>query len=89
MTCFRHRVDRVDRSLLRFAQQTFKISIFINRIVSYFRVFRQFGMDWSVYMVKPDRSYLKMTVAELLPLGFSPEMLQKATGRVHENSNHA
>ena len=35
----------------------------------------QFGTDWDVYMVRHDRSYMKLTVGELLPHGFAPSML--------------
>ncbi|XP_041672823.1 cytidine deaminase b [Cheilinus undulatus] len=36
---------------------------------------REFGSNWTVYLSKPDGSYLKMTVNELLPLSFGPEDL--------------
>lgn len=35
----------------------------------------EFGMDWDVYMTKPDGTFLKKTVGELLPYGFSPKSL--------------
>ncbi|XP_075951826.1 cytidine deaminase-like [Anarhichas minor] len=38
---------------------------------------REFGLDWDVYMSKPDGSYLKKTVEELLPFSFGPEALPK------------
>ncbi|XP_029989408.1 cytidine deaminase b [Sphaeramia orbicularis] len=36
---------------------------------------REFGPNWDVYLSKPDGSYLKMTVDELLPVSFGPEDL--------------
>ncbi|XP_031695616.1 cytidine deaminase-like [Anarrhichthys ocellatus] len=36
---------------------------------------REFGLHWDVYMSKPDGSYLKKTVEELLPVSFGPEEL--------------
>lgn len=36
---------------------------------------REFGPDWTVFLSKPDGSYLKMTVKELLPVSFGPEDL--------------
>ncbi|KAL7407308.1 hypothetical protein ABVT39_006635 [Epinephelus coioides] len=36
---------------------------------------REFGSNWDVYLSKPDGSYLKMTVDELLPVSFGPEEL--------------
>ncbi|CAK6955840.1 cytidine deaminase-like [Scomber scombrus] len=38
---------------------------------------REFGSDWEVYLSKPDGSYQKMTVSELLPVSFGPEDLSK------------
>lgn len=35
----------------------------------------QFGSDWDVYLSKPDGSYKRMTVDELLPASFGPEDL--------------
>jgi len=37
----------------------------------------EFGLDWDVYMTKPDKSYLKMKVRELLPLSFEPDSLEE------------
>jgi cytidine deaminase len=34
-------------------------------------------MDTEVYMTKPDKTYNKMTVSELLPFGFEPSHLKK------------
>lgn len=36
---------------------------------------REFGKNWDVYLSKPNGSYLKMTVDELLPASFGPEDL--------------
>ncbi|KAK5912778.1 hypothetical protein CesoFtcFv8_002617 [Champsocephalus esox] len=36
---------------------------------------REFGLNCDVYMSKPDGSYRKMTVDELLPVSFGPEEL--------------
>uniref|UniRef100_A0A1A7XU48 Cytidine deaminase n=1 Tax=Iconisemion striatum TaxID=60296 RepID=A0A1A7XU48_9TELE len=36
---------------------------------------REFGSSWDVYLSKPDGSYQKMTVDELLPFSFGPEDL--------------
>uniref|UniRef100_A0A8C2WKC6 Cytidine deaminase n=1 Tax=Cyclopterus lumpus TaxID=8103 RepID=A0A8C2WKC6_CYCLU len=36
---------------------------------------REFGSKWDVYLSKPDGSYLKMSVDELLPVSFGPEDL--------------
>ncbi|XP_053171439.1 cytidine deaminase-like [Scomber japonicus] len=38
---------------------------------------REFGSHWEVYLSKPDGSYQKMTVSELLPISFGPEDLSK------------
>lgn len=35
----------------------------------------EFGIDWDVYMTKPDLSFLKLTVRELLPMSFGPHSL--------------
>ncbi|XP_078132459.1 cytidine deaminase isoform X3 [Sander vitreus] len=37
----------------------------------------QFGSDWTVYLTKPDGSYKKTSLNELLPLAFSPADLMK------------
>lgn len=37
----------------------------------------QFGSNWDVYLSKPDGSYLKKTVEELLPVSFGPGDLSK------------
>ncbi|KAM4613881.1 cytidine deaminase b [Polymixia lowei] len=36
---------------------------------------REFGSSWEVYLSKPDGSYVKMDVNELLPVSFGPEDL--------------
>ncbi|KAJ7998883.1 hypothetical protein DPEC_G00209590 [Dallia pectoralis] len=36
---------------------------------------REFGANWDVYLSKPDGSYIKMCVNELLPVSFGPEDL--------------
>ncbi|KAM3622415.1 uncharacterized protein V6R79_024741 [Siganus canaliculatus] len=36
---------------------------------------REFGKNWDVFLSKPDGSYLRMTVDELLPHSFGPEDL--------------
>ncbi|XP_071385018.1 cytidine deaminase b [Centroberyx affinis] len=36
---------------------------------------REFGSSWEVYLSKPDGSYVKMDVSELLPVSFGPEDL--------------
>ncbi|KAF4078560.1 hypothetical protein AMELA_G00200370 [Ameiurus melas] len=41
------------------------------------QVMREFGLQWEVYMSKPDGSFIKMTVNDLLPESFGPEDLQK------------
>nr|XP_057911345.1 cytidine deaminase b [Doryrhamphus excisus] len=36
---------------------------------------REFGSSWDVYLSKPDGTYRKMTVNQLLPVSFGPEDL--------------
>ncbi|KAM3877956.1 cytidine deaminase-like [Diretmus argenteus] len=36
---------------------------------------REFGSNWEAYLSKPDGSYVKMDVSELLPVSFGPEDL--------------
>ncbi|KAB5546621.1 hypothetical protein PHYPO_G00074150 [Pangasianodon hypophthalmus] len=38
---------------------------------------REFGLQWEVYLSKPNGSFIKMTVEQLLPASFGPEDLQK------------
>ncbi|XP_017342360.1 cytidine deaminase a [Ictalurus punctatus] len=38
---------------------------------------REFGLQWEVYLSKPDGSFIKMTVKDLLPESFGPEDLLK------------
>ncbi|XP_051958002.1 cytidine deaminase-like [Xyrauchen texanus] len=37
---------------------------------------REFGVNWDVYLSKPDGSYVEMKVEELLPISFGPEDLK-------------
>lgn len=37
----------------------------------------QFGLQWEVYLSKPDGSFIKKTVKDLLPVSFGPEDLLK------------
>ena len=45
----------------------------------------QFGRDYDVYMVKPDKSWIKSTVGDLLPLSFSPKDLVDAGKTANDN----
>uniref|UniRef100_A0A667X215 Cytidine deaminase n=1 Tax=Myripristis murdjan TaxID=586833 RepID=A0A667X215_9TELE len=38
---------------------------------------REFGVKWSVFMTKPDGSYMDMLVEDLLPVSFGPDDLKK------------
>lgn len=38
----------------------------------------EFGTDYEVYMVKPDSTYIKMKVKDLLPFSFGPADLELA-----------
>ncbi|XP_066528189.1 cytidine deaminase a [Hoplias malabaricus] len=38
---------------------------------------REFGLKWEVYLSKPDGSFMKTTVEELLPNSFGPEDLKE------------
>ncbi|XP_060750074.1 cytidine deaminase a [Tachysurus vachellii] len=38
---------------------------------------REFGLQWEVYLSKPDGSFIKSTVEALLPVSFGPEDLLK------------
>uniref|UniRef100_A0A8B9I058 Cytidine deaminase a n=1 Tax=Astyanax mexicanus TaxID=7994 RepID=A0A8B9I058_ASTMX len=38
---------------------------------------REFGLQWDVYLSKPDGSFIKKTVEELLPVSFGPEDLRR------------
>ncbi|XP_068455130.1 cytidine deaminase-like [Clinocottus analis] len=46
---------------------------------------REFGSNWDVYLSKPDGSYLKMSVDELLPVSFGPEDLSMKKWFTHED----
>ncbi|XP_060599561.1 cytidine deaminase-like [Ruditapes philippinarum] len=37
----------------------------------------EFGVDWDVYMTKPDHSYKNMKTGDLLPLCFVPDSLDE------------
>ena len=37
----------------------------------------EFGNQWDVYMVKPDKTWKLMKVKDLLPMGFSPSSLDE------------
>ncbi|CAL8241617.1 unnamed protein product [Merluccius merluccius] len=39
------------------------------------QVLIEFGVHWTVYLTKPDGSYKETSLAELLPLAFSPHHL--------------
>ncbi|KAJ8281961.1 hypothetical protein COCON_G00044800 [Conger conger] len=41
------------------------------------QVLMEFGSNWDVYLTKPDGSYKKTSLQELLPLAFSPAHLEK------------
>ncbi|XP_045601290.1 cytidine deaminase [Procambarus clarkii] len=37
------------------------------------QVLAEFGLDWEVYLAKPDKQYMKTTVGKLLPDSFTPD----------------
>ncbi|XP_012939930.1 cytidine deaminase [Aplysia californica] len=39
------------------------------------QVLLEFGSNYDIFLTKPDMTYVKMTPAELLPLGFTPNLL--------------
>lgn len=41
------------------------------------QVCMEFGEDWLVYSVKPNREYIVKTIRDALPLGFCPRDLNK------------
>ncbi|XP_060793593.1 cytidine deaminase a [Neoarius graeffei] len=41
------------------------------------QVMREFGLQWEVYLSKPDGSFITKTVKDLLPVSFGPEDLLK------------
>ncbi|XP_060791189.1 zgc:103586 isoform X1 [Neoarius graeffei] len=41
------------------------------------QVLMEFGTEWDIYLTKPDGSYKKTSLRELLPLAFSPAHLAK------------
>ena len=36
----------------------------------------QFGMDWDMYLVKPDMTWKKISFEPLLPMAFTPASLE-------------
>ncbi|KAM9813948.1 LOW QUALITY PROTEIN: cytidine deaminase-like [Neosynchiropus ocellatus] len=44
---------------------------------------REFGLNWDVYMSKPDGSFMKMSVSQLLPSSFAPKDLTEAKETRH------
>ena len=40
-------------------------------------IFFQFGLNWDIYIIKTDGSFIRTTVTEILPMAFTPEQLQK------------
>ncbi|XP_043917707.1 cytidine deaminase-like [Protopterus annectens] len=48
---------------------------FISPCGSCRQTMREFGKEWNVFLSKPDGSYKKMTVDELLPASFGPDCL--------------
>ncbi|KAH3881225.1 hypothetical protein DPMN_005148 [Dreissena polymorpha] len=41
------------------------------------QVFVEFGVDWDVFMTKPDLTYKRMKTGELLPFCFAPESFEQ------------
>jgi cytidine deaminase len=35
----------------------------------------QFGLDWDVYLLNPEKQYIKIKMADLLPMAFTPQSL--------------
>lgn len=35
----------------------------------------QFGMDWDMYLLNPEKQYIKVKMADLLPMAFTPQSL--------------
>ncbi|XP_062871099.1 cytidine deaminase a [Trichomycterus rosablanca] len=46
---------------------------------------REFGLQWDVYLTKPDGSFKKMTVEELLPVSFGPDDLKYERKQIKSN----
>lgn len=42
------------------------------------QVLAEFGTNWDVYTTRKDGSFMKQTVAELLPNAFTPELLARS-----------
>ena len=53
---------------------------FLKKIIVLIRLrsvlWMQFGMDWDVYLVKPDMTWKKISFRELLPMAFIPADLE-------------
>lgn len=47
----------------------------------------EFGDDWLVYSVKPNKEYNVKTIREMLPLAFYPGDLNKFHRQLEENKN--
>ena len=59
--------------LLRSCFKFSKCTVCCDKCVHFF----QFGVNWDVYMTKPDYSYKCMKTGDLLPLCFVPESLEE------------
>ena len=44
----------------------------------------QFGLDWALYMVKPDKTWKKVDIKDLFPMAFSPEALNEERANVND-----
>ncbi|XP_067659021.1 cytidine deaminase-like [Haliotis asinina] len=49
----------------------------------------EFGVNWDVYMTKPDMTYTVMKVKELLPLAFVPTDLQSERVPARNTAGHS
>ena len=47
----------------------------------------EFGDDWLVYSIKPNREYTIRTVRDMLPFAFYPGDLEKFNKQLQEKSN--
>ena len=45
----------------------------------------EFGSDWLVYSVKPNRDYMVKTIKDMLPLAFFPGDLDKHKKQMEKN----
>ena len=50
-------------------------------------LFPQFGVDYELYLSKPDLTYWKTTPGALLPGGFSPKLLHDFQANISEDNN--